>query len=561
MMYMIKYGVTTSGFVVPPLPQCKFVTIGRLVDSTITYLEATTRVLDSVPTSLRELRSYVNVNEREDFPSDLNHLTRLGQPCSWVCSEHYLEWIKGNLCEIANTIGGTCSEEQGKMNIKITPDKVSKQMYNVIAQVCRTSVKSRLELTVDCGRLSLAVGVSEVAQDVVVTVENLRDLAVDDIALIEQCNTTQLKVKDTPRKAEEARLVDILQRNLGLEKLQIGCRGNRSLAIIKLVISTKEKIHRSRGQSELRSFEVTDEGLKPFDLFRDPGAQDHITATLTFSKGSTAFDMDACINMQTTELTEFLRQYGWSITSLSTTMTFSDSLAATLDKATQTHGSRLAQLVLTPYSLTNVGLDAMERVIKRSQCLTYFWSRFTSLECATQTEKAVRVLSRFGEALTRIELSGCSIGSWLPRIARVHPNRSCLPMLSDLSVNRGDVPRECVPWLATMVSAPPQTPGSSSTTVARLKGFELSSVTLRPHDWEALIKAIDLSELLKLNLCNTNFTAQQLRHLTSRIERHDGALPLESLVLNSKIITGPLQDRLRQKAPKIEISSYSANDE
>ncbi|KAF9362412.1 hypothetical protein BGX34_006231 [Mortierella sp. NVP85] len=528
MMYMIRYGVTTSGFVVPPLPQSNFATIGRLVDSTITYLEAITRVLDIVPTSLRELRSYVNVNEREDFPSGLYHLTVPGQ-CSWVCNEHYLELLKGYLCDIVNTIGGTYSEEHGKIDIKITPDKVSKQMYDVIAKVCRTSVKSRLQLTMDCGRLSLAVGVSEGVQDVVVTVENLHDLVVNDITLIEQCNTTQLKVKDTPRKAEEARLVDILQRNPGLKKLQIGCRGNRSFAIIKLVISTKEKTHQSREQSELRSFEVTDEGLKPFDLFRDPGAQDHITATLTFSEGSAAFDMNTCINMQTTELTEFLRQYGWSITSLSTTMTFSDSLAATLDNATQTYGSRLAHLVLTPYSLTNVGLDAMERVIKRSQCLTYFWPRFTSLE-------------------SRLEV-GC-LG-----LHRAYPNRSCLPMLSDLSVDSGDVPRECAPWLATMVSAPPLTPGSSSTTVARLKSFELSSVTLRPHDWEALVKAIDLSELLKLNLSNTNFTEQHLRHLTNRIERHDGALPLESLLLNPKITSEPLQDRLRQKAPQIEISS------
>jgi len=86
----------------------------------------------------------------------------------------------------------------------------------------------------------------------------------------------------------------------------------------------------------------------------------------------------------------------------------------------QCQGSQLKDLDFQPL-LSDVGLDAMEKVIKRSQKLTRFNSCFFDLECGLHPEKAVQELTRHREVLTGLTLHGTdSIERWLLRIAKAH---------------------------------------------------------------------------------------------------------------------------------------------
>jgi len=224
MMYMVKYGASSSGFVVPPLLQScigteieqgqertSFAkeTIGHLVDDTIAYLEDMTHPFDNDtnvasqwsirPTELAELKSYLEIGEDKHFPGGLHQLTTHEGHYSWVSGAHHPKQVLRHLKNVVNNIDGSNTEEKEKIDIKIAPDKVSKQLYDAISKVCWIDITNST-LTVDCGRFSLAVGVFENAQFLVVAMENLHDLTADDIKLFEQCNTNYLTIRRTQGK-------------------------------------------------------------------------------------------------------------------------------------------------------------------------------------------------------------------------------------------------------------------------------------------------------------------------------------------------------------------------
>ncbi|KAF9366718.1 hypothetical protein BGX34_009557 [Mortierella sp. NVP85] len=562
MMYLIKHGTITSGFVVPPLAHSKLVSrieatqgqigitrnnIIQLVDDTIIYLEDVAHSTDSdmdttlhwsqAPANLEELKSHLDVNEGEHFPGSLYQLITQEQHYSWVCSEHRSESAIQRLKDTVNAIDGTYTEESSKIDIKVTSDAALKQLYDVILQISKLQwIVDRSFLAVDCGRLSSTISLSQEDQYVAVTITRLNELTSDDADFIHRCSITQLTIKHTPQDTDEEQLIGILQKSPKLKELCIGCLGERSLAMIKLVISAREKTLQNRGNSALCTFNLMDEGLKPFDLFGISDEFDHVTSKVSFTRDSGTFEMDTCISLRDKEvvtegslMSNFFRQYGWSISSLDAPWTFTDHLAAILDDVTQIHDSSLTHLVLSPFSLTADGLDAMDRIIKRSRSLAYFWLYISNLKINGSQESAQTSLARYGEKLNKLSLYGGSITSWLPRLAHAFPTRSCFPSMSDIIIcnnfDKREFPHDCIQWLAAMVSPQPQPSGSSmaqdsctgtpqqaAKTIMRtqLKAFSFYGVILHPQGWETLIKAIDFSTLESLHLDRTNFSLGQL---------------------------------------------------
>lgn len=205
-------------------------------------------------------------------------------------------------------------------------------------------------------------------------------------------------------------------------------------------------------------------------------------------------------------MSNFLYRYGSSISSLHIAWVFTDHLAAELDDVTQIHGSRLTHPVLTPSGLTPNGLLAVDRIIKRSQRLVYLWLYFVNLEETFLAEQVVPLLGRFGEKLNRLALLGDSIQRWLPRLAQAFPSRTSFPAL-----------------------------------------------TLLPHDWETLIKALDFSVLKTLVPHGTNFSWEQLDLLIECIAGNDANLvPLEDLNLtDTDLLLDASKDVLRARIQKV----------
>jgi hypothetical protein len=551
--------------------------IGQLVNDTITYLEDTTRAFgndtdaasqwNTGPIALGELKSYLDINEGDHFPRGLYQLTTQEGHCSLVCSEHRLEWAIQNLKDIVNSMGGSYTEEECDISIIVTSSKTVKKLYGAILDVFKVQSNSDVPLlTVDCGRLSFEFDVFLEAQNVSMTITQLSDLTSDDLEFIQQCHISQLEIKHTPTESDEGRLTNILHQSAKLKELEIKCHCGRTLAIIDLVIMVREKILQGGVSSALHIFKVTDES-GPIKLcsWASVEKDNHMSTTVTFSKESTKFDMDTHIKLQNTEqfaeggrISDFFRQYGWSISTLNTMCNFNDHLATLLDSATRIHGSRLAKLVLMPRSLTESGSDAMGRVIKRSSKLSYLELLITGLHQESQPEKAVRLLGHCEKKLNKLHVMGENIEGWLPQIAKAFPDRNSFPIMSKFGVScssKREFPRECVKWLAVMVS----TQSQSSSLVTRLDFFRLCGVTLQPQDWVTLIKAIDFSALRILYLNLTNFSQEQLDVLIECIGTTDATpLPLNRLKLTGTDLLvdadkDALQSRIQKVAPQLSI--------
>ncbi|KAK3825452.1 MAG: hypothetical protein J3Q66DRAFT_436522 [Benniella sp.] len=590
MMYMVRYGAISSEFVVPPLAHSNIATtieqnhdhpsfikenIGHLVDDTIAYLEDVTRAFDSDtdatsqwivgPPDLGELKSYLDTND-EHFPGRLHQLTTQEEYSPWVCGEHRLEWTMQRLKDIVNSIGGFFTEKRRHIDIAVASDKAAEQFYTAIVAVFKTqNDRSGILLTMNHGRLSLKIDDSQEGQSVSMTITRLGDLTSDDLEFIHQCNITQLKVKHTPTKPDEARLLSILNQSARLRELEVGCHCERTLAIIDLAISEREKILQA-GSSALHIFKVTDE-VGPIDFYRWIYFEkdDHITTTVTFSEESTTFDMDTHAKLQSKEpvregsrMFNFFRQYGWSISILNTLDNFDDHLATLLDDVTRIHGSRLKRLILLPEKLTTHGLDAMDRVIKRSSKLDYIWLYFWGLQQDSQLEKAMRLLGLYGEKLNRLSLIGYNLEGWLPQLANAFPTKDDFPMISEFEVRCSNqkLPQMGVKWLADMVS-------TQSLSGVHLKYFRLCGAIVQPQDWETLIKAIDFSKLEELRFDSTNFSQEQFNVLIDCIAEVDPTLlQLNNLDLSDTDLlvnadNHSLRERIQKVAPQVSIVGLS----
>jgi len=600
-MYMIKYGAIASGFVVPPLAHSKLVArigenqeylasvkknIDRLVDIAISYLEGSSTIDSEINTSQwsltladkAELRSYLDDIEDESFPGDLHQLVTQGPHCSsWVCGAHHHERIIGHLKDVVNAVGGTYSEDSKKITINC--DDVEEQLYEAMTEFCSVQTTDDPSLSASIGQLSLTTSASKAGQEVSITINRLGDLTVDGVKFIQQCNLTKLMVKCTPDVTDEDRLVNILNQCPGLEELHIRCNGERCYDIIHLVISTRETTLREGRKSALHILKVTDERWDPFDYYRGFDGNDHIVSTVTFSRGSTVFDMDTDMRMQHgkpivegSPISNFFRQFGWSIVRLAISWHFTNHLAVLLDNATDERGSRLSHLTFSPVALSTLGLDALDQVIKRSQSLNFLWLYCVYLEKESQTEKALLLLGRYGERLNRLTLNSHSMEKWLLPFARLLPTANSFPRLDHICMwclSKPQVPSEFIQWLVSKAQDRPPSDEQSSnddspagrtlqtrkpcTVLARMYRFFLMNVTLRSQDWEILIKAIDIFKLRELHLHNTNFSSEQLDLLLDRIAATDAhSISLNTLHLGqSELLVGVDGSALRAKIQKV----------
>ncbi|KAG0232828.1 hypothetical protein B0O80DRAFT_495915 [Mortierella sp. GBAus27b] len=466
---------------------------------------------------------------------------------SSVCIEDQYERALRHLKDTVDAMYGTLSERPGKIDIRVNSDSVTNRLYDAIVDLSTIQfITKKPSFTVDCGRFTLTSDSSPEGRDTSVTIKRLGDFTVDDLDFIQLWDPTQLSIRYTPQETDEGRLTNILQQCHRLKELCIGCLGERALAIIKLVVSTREKTLQDGGLSTLQTLQLIDEELVLFNLYEGWDHLDHITTTLTFSNGSTKFAMDTRIKLQFgTTVTEsdwtldYFRQYGWSISCLATTSVSNDHLAELLDSATQTHGSRIRKLDYTPYLLTDTGLDAMDRVIKRSQSLAFLGLYLVGLEKEHQRMRIAPLLRRHGAKLNKLHLTGDAVESWLPQVAQNFSWRD-FPTLEDLVVRcyqKLSFPRECIRWLVEMVS--------------RLRKFRLSNITLSSQDWETLITAIDFDRLEWLTIDGTNFSQAQLDLLMGHITTTTLSLERVDITGTDLLIRGGDKDALRARIRKV----------
>lgn len=447
----------------------------------------------------------------------------------------------------------------------------------------------RLEsLKIDRGNIYLAASISERrVHDMAMTIKRLRGLVIDDLKFMQQGDITRLAIECTPQKANDDQLIDILRYNARLVHLRIGCQEARCLAVINLVLTTRSNLLQGGAKlCQLQILELMEEKLTPFDergLFDD---KTHILTRLSFTEGSPEFDMRTWIRVQNRRLItvqdplyDFVQEYGWSIVNLRVPWTFSDPLAAVLDDVTSRKGSKLKRFALSPFMLTDAGLNHLDSVIERSED---FRLLLNDLDQSDHAETTRLLLGRFGKRLSGISLAGGSPEQWLPQIASSFPARSYFPKLTSISLGhytRTDFPPSCVSWLASMISAPSceltssmeiveesscaAESGSGESLVAQrdMTVMELVGFNLQSDEWRVMIEAIDFSTPPSLSFLNSNFDMEQLQLLVERVPDNMDLVPLKTLNLRNTDITKKddilemesMLSVLRKKAPLVKI--------
>ncbi|KAF9359962.1 hypothetical protein BGX34_008034 [Mortierella sp. NVP85] len=327
-----------------------------------------------------------------------------------------------------------------------------------------TSLSDLEQISLDFGRLSMvANGISRgVIGDVTMEVPRLSDLTPDDLEFIRQCQPVLLKILRASQEKDEARLVNILQHSTNLRELRIGCSNKRSFKLINSILSTRVKTIQTRGLSALRTLEVTREGLTTPTQAPEPCSCDQYTVAVTasFSEVSHLFEMHVNLSPgqldpDDTAVCNFLRHYGWAIKTLGAPYLFGDHHAKHLDESTQKHGSMIEHLEIAPISLTETGLDAMDRVVKRSQNFISMRLTLNKLEENDQIEKALIVMKRYKDRLKSLRLTGDDTG-WLIRVAKAFPAKKDLPVLESLCGEYGEPGKENNPSFMEWVKGAPQ---------------------------------------------------------------------------------------------------------
>jgi len=574
MMYMVKYGAMSAGRFVPPLSDLKLdmdqeqlhfpkEDIGRQVDDMIAYLESTILVnsRNEDPSSKWELdtselallKSYLEAVEDEDVLGNLCHSITRDRHSVWVCSEHQREYHESALVWVKDLVVADCEEcieDQGKTTIKIKSDTLAKQFleamevvswvrglnkksgrngYDAVAMstsyilIDRDTIHS---LILDFGRFTLSASITKGGtRNLGIEMEKLSDLTRDDLASILRCHHNRLTIRNTPQEADEDRLVSLLQHSAKLEVLRIVCKANRSLAVVNLIISARETVLQNGSLLPLRTFEMMDEGLVPIDMYSPCDSSGHITSTLKFSKDVNTFDMSTDLKFPIRSsgygpVLDFVRNFGWTVENLLLSEQLDDKHIRIILDAVRDRGSRIRALSIAPNSLTTAGMDVLDEIIEMSPNVVSIGMRYFYLGDKTYLSKVENSLTRYKAQLHHLRLHGNKIGDWLPQIAGIIPSRDILPKMNALTLDGGnEVSKDCITWIVTMISAPPQPPSATALPEpwTRLKRITLRSIVLSPEDWESVIRAIDLTELEWLNLKTTNFAYDQLGVLVNQI--------------------------------------------
>jgi hypothetical protein len=616
-MYMVKYGAKSEGLVVPPQLGLHHVTvidgdqehlgflkenISRLIDDTITHLEKVSGVIGSDTNTvahqklsskqLGRVERYLRIEGGEEEDGEdrgvliggLSRATTQDGRRVWVCSKHKRQYHEATLQRLRDTVtanGGKYRRTGNNVNIGTIPSALVKQFYAELVKVCRVrkarnqhalailDLRSSIgiivnlsgleSLCLDMGRLLLKASTNHRGfKDVAITIRSLKDIKQEDLDLILQCRPTQLTILDMSQKAHWSPLVQILWYNPWTVEYRLGCPTELTLVAIDVIISASLKRPFQR-----RVFPESPRVLKLMHKWTATAeTPEDVVATIHFSCFN-GFSLETHLVLDRYHLEEpyfrsLIRRYGWSIKKLTLANMVDNRHAKLLDEIIPRCPS-IIFLDCRSASMTSPGLDALERVLKRSTFPISVRLKLSDLHVDRRQKSAVLFLKYFKGRLKGLHLRGAKEEGWLSKLARNFPDRSDFPVLEDLYIGRQELyicdiqklSSLTSGWIRTMASVPPQP-------LARLKSFRLSGLSLVPQDMTNLIAVIDFTVLVELRLGDDEVTEEQLELMVDRIILDDTpSLPLRLLQVECDFLIKygerSWKKKLHKKLPQIKI--------
>ncbi|KAI8347751.1 hypothetical protein B0O80DRAFT_532833 [Mortierella sp. GBAus27b] len=424
----------------------------------------------------------------------------------------------------------TGAHGNGEHHITITA--TTRMELRSLIQIATSETLQDLEkVSINNGKILLTANVSQRAtQDMTMDIARLGNLNPSDATFISTGHIVHLTIQFTLQEADEDRLATILQHSPKLAYLGIGCEGRRAAAVVNLVTSTREKILQEGGSSALRTFELMDEKMTPFDVHGECDNFTHIQIHVSFAENSSTFDMRTWIQLPNSTRTEthplrgFFQQYGWSIVFLEEGPTRNDTFAAIIDDIPNTRVSQLETLSFDGSKLTASGYERLKSIIDRSP-------NFKELGLCMKhvDESQLRILQEYGSKLFKLHLYGTSTKHLVSKIAGLFPTRASVPYLVSFGVcvdPEFSVSSDCVRWMASMVS-------ESTGSCKRIEKIVLRDIMLPSEDWSILVGNVDFTNLKHLEL--SNVPRDSIHRLAEQIPVPGlSKTPLKTLSLNNK---------------------------
>ncbi|KAF9362956.1 hypothetical protein BGX34_005199 [Mortierella sp. NVP85] len=443
--------------------------------------------------------------------------------------------------------------------------------------------------SVVCRGLSLNADFSEGGvQDMAMTIAQLDGLYPNDLRFMKEAHLTRLTVKRSSPVAE-AGLAEILRQCRFLNHLQVGCASNRSIDIVKLVVSTREDIITQNGSFSLRTFKLMDENLTPFDVLASRDKVTYIQSHLSFQEDSKEFEMQTWIRLGIMcfqhcfyehPVVTFIFEYLWSV--------------VFLDAHCEDYG-----ILGVLYKLLHFTKPQLESIMVCSNNPHYLDGVVQLLPNLKELglymyvgpyniQEALSLLDQYGTILSRLQLSSTDNFS---RVASSCPTRKNLPALKSFELNLGSdaiIPPNFTPWIVAMVSAPPERLASlpsseqllqdtvadeqsacgaseSARTWTPLNKVMLHGVQLEPDEWRSVVETLDVSALEYLDLRTSNIAQEQFEILVGRIADNNVLkLPFRTLDIGGSSLVketdsgtlGTIFTKLRKEVPSIKINFY-----
>jgi hypothetical protein len=293
----------------------------------------------------------------------------------------------------------------------------------------------------------------------------------------------------------------------------------------------------------LETFEVVDDESTPCKISINDDDEGITRSRVQFTKEATRFDMASHIKLEPFVagdkdiVSNFFRQYGWSIRTLIIPDSFRDADAFILTATALGKVSESATIHLAPTRLTSHGLDIIDQAFDRTQGPLPIRLFLDSLHEEHQLQKALLLLRRYKGRLKGLRLNGIFRKEWLPRIAwefSTTSTRIQFPQLQELVIDGHPGSRaedfdvnslneftgQTYQWIESMTSAPPESVAllrALGVSVTPLRTFGVSNLMLYPVVWKNMMKVMDLSALVVISLQGCRFFERELMSLVERL--------------------------------------------
>ncbi|KAI7831456.1 hypothetical protein BC939DRAFT_473026 [Gamsiella multidivaricata] len=389
--------------------------------------------------------------------------------------------------------------------------------------------------------------------------------------------------------ANKISLLQRLEKSRQLTEVCIGCRPERTLAVIDLITSTRVAIIQEDGLSTLCKLGLSEDV--------DSMDKNIVNITIDFPNGTDAPSISTNITMRATDpavkfspLWEIFSRYGWSIKRLETNQAFTDDLAKLIDNDDGNKRPQLASLTLNPTSLTMDGIRRMCSAIDyaRSQNIgpqLELGFCFDLLGNDLHHQKTACLIIQYQAALKSLTVHRGPTSPEMSEITITGLLRRCFPELGIFKIacsSKAELSKRCIEWVSDMFVAPPlqETPSSSAQpsslgspaerslyTVSHtlkawqsLKEIQIEHAVLNPGHWIFLIYSIDFSALENLSFKGSNFSSEQFEILVKKVSSLECVAPLKTLHVDGTDLTIKNPSELwvsilafQNKAPNVKI--------